>query len=227
MGRPKKERDGKPVLTYEHIVETALRLADEHGAGQLSMRKLATELGAGVMSLYHYVADKDALMEALVDRVASEVEPAPTGIRWTEAARHIAVSTHQAMLRHPWAIPAWSTSWPGPARLALMEQLLDVLANAGLPPDVADLGFHALTNHIQGFARQRVAYSENATNTEAMGNRVQALLTNDDYPRIAEHIRYHGEGHGTHDEFGYVLDLILDGLDRSRTEQRQPPLGET
>ena len=51
-----------------------------------------------------------------------------------------------------------------------------------------------------------------------MGSRVQALLANDDYPRIAEHMRYHSDGHGTHDEFSYVLDLILDGLDRSRTK---------
>lgn len=220
MGRPKKEREGKPVLSYEHIVNTALRMADEQGAAQLSMRKLATELGAGVMSLYHYVADKDTLMEALVDRVAGEVEPAKIGSEWTEAARHIAVSTHEAMLRHPWVIPEWSTAWPGPARLALMEQLLDVLANAGLPPDVADLGFHALTNHIQGFARQRVAYSDSAADIEKMGTSIQALLTNDDYPRIAEHIRYHSDGHGTHDEFSFVLDLILDGLERSGTNGR-------
>ncbi len=217
MGRPKKERKGKSVLTHELIVETALHMADDQGIEQLSMRKLATELEAGVMSLYHYVTDKDTLMQALVDRVAREVEPAKPGSEWKVAARHIAVSTHEALLRHPWSIPLWSTTWPGPHRFALMEQLLDVLASARLPPDVADLGFHALTNHIQGFARQRVAYGETNKNPEEMQSRVQALLSNDDYPRIAEHIRFHHDGHGTPDEFSFVLDLIIDGLDRSRT----------
>ncbi|RZV42819.1 MAG: TetR/AcrR family transcriptional regulator [Acidimicrobiales bacterium] len=220
MGRPKKERGGKPVLTLDHIVETALGMADEQGIAQLSMRKLATELGAGVMSLYYYVADKDTLVEALVDRVASEVELETTG-DWTAAARQLAVATHEALLRHPWAIPEWSTVWPGPYRFALTEQLLEVLAGAQLPPDVADLGFHALTNHIQGFARQRVAYGDTQTDTEEMRNRVQGLLTQGDYPRVAEHVRYHVEGHGNHDEFGYVLDLILDGLARSKADCQQ------
>ena len=214
MGRPKKERDGKPVLTLEHIVETALLMADEQGVVQLSMRKLATELGAGVMSLYHYVADKDALVEALVDRVASEVNLETTG-NWTAAARQLAIATHEALLRHPWAIPEWSTVWPGPYRFALTEELLEVLASAKLPPDVADLGFHALTNHIQGFARQRVAYGDPPPDNEEMNSRVQGLLTQADYPRVAEHVRYHMDGHANHDEFGYVLDLILDGLARS------------
>lgn len=214
MGRPKKEREGKPVLTLEHIVETALLMADEQGVAQLSMRKLATELGAGVMSLYHYVADKEMLVEALVDRVASEVNLETTG-DWREAARQLALSTHEALLRHPWAIPEWSTVWPGPYRFALTEQLLEVLASAELPRDVADLGFHALTNHIQGFARQRVGYGNTQTDTEEMRNRVQALLTQRDFPRVAEHVRYHVDGHGNHDEFGYVLDLILDGLANS------------
>jgi AcrR family transcriptional regulator len=220
MGRPKKERGGKPVLTLDHIVETALGMADEQGIAHLSMRKLATELGAGVMSLYHYVADKDTLVEALVDRVASEVELETTG-DWTAAARQLAVATHEALLRHRWAIPEWSTVWPGPYRLALTEQLLEVLAGAQLPPDVADLGFHALTNHIQGFARQRVAYGDTQTDTEEMRNRVKGLLTQGDYPRVAEHVRYHVDGHGNHDEFGYVLDLILDGLARSKADCQQ------
>lgn len=217
MARPKKERDGKPVLTREHIVATALRMADEQGAEPLSMRKLAAELGAGVMSIYHYVADRDALMEALADEVAGEIDLELPDGDWVAAARHLAVSSHEALIRHPWSIPLWTSSWPGPNRLAAMEVLLDVLAGADLPPDVADLGFHALTNHIQGFARQRVAYGEAPTDTEEMQERIAAMLASGRYPRIAEHARYHDEGHGSVDEFTYVLDLILDGLSRSAT----------
>ena len=105
--------------------------------------------------------------------------------------------------------------WGHPRLGSWTEQLLEVLASADLPPDVADLGFHALTNHIQGFARQRVAYGNTQTDTEEMHDRVQELLTQRDFPRVAEHVRYHVDGHGNHDEFGYVLDLILDGLAHS------------
>ena len=215
MARPKKERDGKPVLTRDHIVATALQMADDHGVEPISMRKLATELGAGVMSLYHYVADKDALMEALADEVAGEVDLVVPDGPWTAAARHLAISTHHALIRHPWSIPLWTSAWPGPNRLALMEQMLDVLARADLPPDVADLGFHALTNHVQGFARQRVAYGENPTDAPETQRRIEDVLSSDRYPRIVEHARYHHEGHGSVDEFEFVLDLILDGLSRS------------
>ena len=96
-----------------------------------------------------------------------------------------------------------------------METLLEVLAGADLPADIADLGFHALTNHIQGFARQRVAYGQSPTEGEAMQAKIEATLASGQYPHIVEHARYHQEGHGTTDEFTFVLDLILDGLARS------------
>lgn len=215
VARPKKERDGKPVLTRESIVATALAMADDHGAEPLSMRKLAAEMGVGAMSIYHYVADRDALMEALADEVAGEVDVELPDGPWVDAARQLAVSTHEALIRHPWSIPLWIDTWPGPNRLALMETLLEVLAGADLPADIADLGFHALTNHIQGFARQRVAYGQSPTEGEAMQAKIEATLASGQYPHIVEHARYHQEGHGTTDEFTFVLDLILDGLARS------------
>ncbi|MEO0492060.1 MAG: TetR/AcrR family transcriptional regulator C-terminal domain-containing protein [Actinomycetota bacterium] len=215
VGRPKKERDGKPVLTRESIVATAFRMADEHGVEPLSMRKLAAEMGVGAMSIYHYVADRDALMDALADEVAAEIDLERPAGPWTDAARHLAISTHEALIRHPWSIPLWTEAWPGPHRFAAMEALLDILANADLPHAVADLGFHALTNHIQGFARQRVAYGQNPTDTPEAQARIEAVLADPRYPHIAQHARYHHEHHGQVDEFTYVLDLILDGLARS------------
>ncbi len=214
MGRPKKLRQGDAVLNHEHIVATALRLADAEGIEQLSMRRLATELDCGVMSLYHYITDKEALIEALVDQVAGEVVPPPAGAAWRTTAQHIAESTLEAQLRHPWAIPVWSTSWPGPHRFALVEQLLDAFAKAELPPDIADLGFHALTNHIQGFAQQRLSYRQLESRAELTRDRLEVMLTEGEFPRIAEHVEFHRSGGAAYDEFGFALDLILDGLER-------------
>lgn len=215
MARPKKVRDGDAVLTRESIVETAVRLADADGIAKLSMRRLATELDCGVMSLYHYIADKEALVEALVDQVACEVEPPAIEASWRQAVRDIATLTLEAQLRHPWAIPVWSTAWPGPCRLKLVELLLESLATADLPADIADLGFHAVTNHIQGFAQQRISFGQLESRAEVTADRVTALLAAADaFPRVAEHIAFHQSSHPTHDEFGFTLDLILDGLER-------------
>lgn len=214
MGRPKKLRKDDTVLTHELIVAAALRLADSDGIEQLSMRRLATELDCGVMSLYHYITDKEALIEALVDQVAGEVVPPPADVAWRTAVQHIAESTLEAQLRHPWAISVWSTTWPGPYRFALVEQLLDALAEAGLPADVADLGFHALTNHIQGFAQQRLSYRQLESRAEVTGQRLEATLAQGEFPRVAEHVEFHRSNPTAYDEFGFALNLILDGLER-------------
>ena len=222
MGRPKKVRDGDVVLTPEHIVTTAMRLADADGIERLSMRRLAAELDCGVMSLYHYVADKETLVEALVDQVAREVPPPPAGVAWREAVRHIATLTLEAQLRHPWAIPVWSTTWPGPCRFGLVEQLLDALANADLPPDIADLGFHAVTNHIQGFAHQRISFGQLESRAEVTRDRLEEMLTAGQFPRVAEHVAFHRSDRASRDEFGFTLDLILDGLGRSANTGTRP-----
>ncbi len=214
MGRPKKVREGDAVLTRELIVTTALRMADADGIDKLSMRRLAAELDCGVMSLYHYVADKEGLIEALVDEVAGEVVPPRDGAGWREAAEGIARSTLDAQLRHPWAIPVWSTTWPGPYRFRLSEQLLDALAGADLPPDVADLGFHALTNHVQGFAQQRLSFDRLQSSADETGARVEEVMRQGRFPRVVEHIEFHRADRSGNDEFGFTLDLILDGLER-------------
>lgn len=205
-------RKGDAVLTHEHIVATAMRLADADGIQNLSMRRLAAELDCGVMSLYHYVADKEALVEALVERVAQEIVPAPAAA-WREAVQQIATLTLEAQLRHPWVIPVWSTSWPGPHRFRLMEQLLEALANTDLPPDIADLGFHAVTNHIQGFAHQRISFGQLEARAEATRDRLEELFASGAFPRVVEHVEFHRSDHASHDEFGFTLNLILDGLE--------------
>lgn len=216
MARPKKVRDGEAVLTHERIVTTALKLADEEGIGGLSMRRLATELDCGAMTLYHYIADKDALLEALVDAVAGEIEPPPADADWRAAAEHIAKAALEVQLDHPWVIPIWATTWPGPHRFALVEQLLDALAGADLPADIADLGFHALTNHVQGFAQQRLSYQELESKADVTAVRLEELFASNQFPRVAEHVEFHRSQHEAHDEFGFALNLILDGLERQR-----------
>src|SRR3954453_8440813 len=89
-------------LSRERVLRAAIRLADEGGIESLTMRKLARTLGVEAMSLYHHVANKGDLVDAIVDVVVSEIELPETG-EWDAAVRECAVSAHQVFLRHPWA----------------------------------------------------------------------------------------------------------------------------
>ena len=217
----------KPPLTADLIIATAVAMADAHGTDQLSMRNLAAGLATGAMSLYNHVANKDELLDLMVDQVAGEIDMPHPDTDWKSAARHLATSTHTVLLRHPWAGALWPARWPGPKRLRLMETLLAVLASADLPDDVADLGFHAIINHVQGFTQQQLAYAATYSTNDSMNRSTHTANDGDgheplrrtvdlaDFPLLVDHMRFHGEGHHQHDGFTFVLDLILDGLDRS------------
>ncbi|MEO8263358.1 MAG: TetR family transcriptional regulator, partial [Pseudolysinimonas sp.] len=82
-------------LSKQRVVVEAVRLADREGVDGLSMRRLAAALGAGAMSLYHYVANKDELLDAMIDIVFEEIEPPREDTDWQAAMRREAVSTRQ------------------------------------------------------------------------------------------------------------------------------------
>src|SRR5437762_2877853 len=93
----------RPPLSRDRILETALDLADEGGIESLTMRRLGQALGFEAMSLYNYVANKDDLLDGILDLVLAESElPSPAGA-WNTAVRTSAISVHQALGRHPWA----------------------------------------------------------------------------------------------------------------------------
>src|SRR5690348_15973512 len=91
-------------LSRERVLAAAVALADESGIEQLSMRKLAGSLGVEAMSLYNHVPGKDSLLDGMIDLVYAEIDvPAPGG-HWTTEMRARAISTRDALKRHPWAI---------------------------------------------------------------------------------------------------------------------------
>ncbi|HUP16880.1 MAG TPA: TetR family transcriptional regulator, partial [Acidimicrobiia bacterium] len=90
-------------LTRERVLRAAMTLADKGGIESLSMRKLGLALGVEAMSLYNHVANKDEILDGIVDLVAGEVEVPATEGDWKAAVRQSAISTHEVLLRHPWA----------------------------------------------------------------------------------------------------------------------------
>src|SRR3954454_18193290 len=108
--------------------------ADAAGLDGVTIRGLARDLSGEPMSLYHYVANRDELVDALVDRVAGAFALAPADGEWRSAVRVSAISAHEVLRAHPWAcVPLMSASRPSPARLRHIDALLARLEDSGLP----------------------------------------------------------------------------------------------
>jgi AcrR family transcriptional regulator len=205
-------------LSRDRVLQAAIRLADEGGIEALSMRKLAQKLGVEAMSLYNHVANKDDIVDAIVDAVASEVDPPSGGPDWKKALRESAISAHEAFLRHRWAASLWmSRGGPSPTRLRYGESILRTLRQAGFSEDVTYHAFHTFESYVLGFTLQELSFPYEREELTQLAARFLRTFPADDYPYFAEHIRQHVEPRqeqGGTFEFG--LDLILDGLERLR-----------
>ena len=231
-------------------MSTAIDLADRGGVDDLSMRRLADELGFKVMSLYNHVANKDELLELMVDRILGAVEFVDTGegvieddgaaandaasasetdsasetgaADWRTAIIHLAVAEHRLILAHPWVASVMNTVFPRTGRWRLAEELLRLLTLGGFTGHLRDLGYHAITLHVGGFTQQQIGYQFTPEREAEMYARFHRDVTEDVYPLMVDHVRYHevmdtipGE---RPDEFRFVLDLILEGLERRRDD---------
>lgn len=201
----------------------ALRIADAGGLESLSMRKIATELGVEAMSLYHYVRNKDGLVDGMVDVVLGEIELPPPDEHWKSALRRIAVSYRKALARHPWAARVMFTrTGMLPARTRYMETVLRTLSDAGFSPELTDLAYHSLDSHVMGFTLWAANIQGVTGKLEDLAAAALRSLPANEYPHLIQHIRYHlapPKQPGSAFEFG--LDLILDGLERLREDPAQ------
>jgi AcrR family transcriptional regulator len=207
-------------LSRERVLRAAVALADRGGVGALSMRKLAQKLGVEAMSLYHHVANKDDILDGIVDVVFGEIE-LPTGeAGWEAAMRRRSVSAREALRRHPWATGLMeSRRTPGPANIRHHDAVLGVLRNAGFPVELAAHAYSLLDSYIYGFALQEASLPfHTPEETAEVAQEIMSAFPADDYPHLAEiateHVLQPGYDYGN--EFLYGLDLILDGLARAR-----------
>jgi AcrR family transcriptional regulator len=209
-------------LNRERVLRAAIVLADQGGFESLTMRNLAKELGVEAVSLYNHVANKDDLLDGMIDLVFGEIEPPPTDVNWKTAMRNRAVSTRDALNRHRWAIGLMEgRSSHGPANLTLHNAVLGCLRAAGFSMEMTVHAYSVQDSYIYGFALQeRDMSSESADDFAAEAQRqmheYQAVLA--DYPHLVEvvggYVAKAGYDYAT--EFLFGLDLILDGLDRLR-----------
>lgn len=219
MAETENSAQPRVPLSRQRLLKAAAALADRGGVGALSMRKLAQELGVEAMSLYHHVANKDEILDALVDVVFGEIGLPRTDLDWKAALRERAIAARATLLRHPWAISLMeSRPIPGDANLRHHDAVLALLRHAGFSIEMAAHAFSALNSYIYGFALQETTLPFRGPEEAAVV--VESILEHfpaDDYPHLfemaVEHVLQPGYDYG--DEFLYGLDLVLDGLEQN------------
>lgn len=218
-------REQRPVasegaLSRQRVVVEAVRLADREGVDGLSMRRLAGALGAGAMSLYYYVANKEELLDAMIDVVFEEIELPSEETDWQSAMRCRAVSTRQVLARHPWAIGLMeSRTSPGPANLRHREAVTACLRRAGFPVLMATHANWLLDSYVYGFALQEASLPfDTADEFADMAEDVYLpQLPPDEFPYLNESAAVlAAAGYDPAEEFTFGLDLVLAALESLR-----------
>jgi AcrR family transcriptional regulator len=207
-------------LTRERILESALALADESGIDALSMRKLGQSLGYEAMSLYNHVANKDDLLDGMLDLVLAEMDP-PEPDQGLAGIRKAAISAYAALKRHPWAAGLlMAPARVRPARLAFMDALLGALRVAGFSPETTFHAYHVIDAHIIGFALWQSTHNFSLPEeiTDDLRGFLDRMLPENSYPDLHLHGLQHLEPGPLQDTsaFEYGLDLLLAGLEEKR-----------
>ncbi|MEV0380352.1 TetR/AcrR family transcriptional regulator [Nonomuraea sp. NPDC050643] len=220
--RPQRKRE-QPALTREHIVTEAVRLLDEEGADNLSMRRLGSRLGAGATSLYRHVASKDELLELALDEVYGEL-PLPDAGEWRATVREVAHALRAAILRHPWMaakLGEAGLAYLGPNVLRQSEHMLGIFERAGFSLDEADQAVSTVTAFVLGISTSEAAWlSMVARSGQSAQEWIERLWPAaeravQDYPRLRA--RYAAQkvedtSKSGDSAFEYGLERLLDGL---------------
>ena len=221
---PAAAKDLRPRLSRERVLQAAVALADGSGIEGLSMRKLGEQLGVEAMSLYKHVANKDDLLDGMVDSVFAEIELARHEPSWRAAMRDRAISVRTVLKRHPWAVPLMqSRTNPGPSTLGHLDALIGILRAGGFSVVLTAHALSAIDAYVYGFAMQEKAlpFDTEERSIEVIEH-ILAAMPADEWPHLVEFSREHvlKPGYDYGQEFEWGLDLVLDGLQESVRDDR-------
>jgi AcrR family transcriptional regulator len=229
MGEPTGQPT-RPALTRDLVLEAAVTLADHEGLAALSMRRLGQELGVEAMSLYHHVANKEALLDGMVDAVVTELndEVGPGGGAdaerdWSAALRSRFLAARTVMLRHQW-LPSVieSRTQVSPPLIAYFEGVLATLVAGGFSYDLAHHTLHALGSRALGFSQELFDPGKGGDAANVSEAEMAAMAAA--FPHLGAMMAdIAHEGSDTtlgwcddQAEFEFGLDVLLDGLERAR-----------
>ncbi|WP_326659217.1 TetR/AcrR family transcriptional regulator [Streptomyces sp. NBC_00385] len=214
--RPRRGR--RPAFSREAITVAAVALADAEGIDAVTMRRVAAEVGAGVMSLYSYAPDKETLLDLMIDHVNGELSGAePLTGDWRADLKAIGHLQRDHMLRHPWlstAVPARRTL--GPRTLSFLEHALAALRPSGLDGGARLEVFAQLTAFVAGHVAHEVAQAEAALSPDRAAAEVlylTAVAADGHHPELAEALASAGRPVTPDATFARFLNRLVDGLD--------------
>jgi TetR/AcrR family tetracycline transcriptional repressor len=210
-------RRRREPITREAIVETALRLLDRDGLDELSMRRVADELGTGAASLYHHVGSKDGLLDLLFDHVIGELEvPDPEPDRWQEQLKEVARAQRAGILRHRDIVRISVGRIPmGPNALEYSERVLAILRAGGLPDELAVTGHHLLIATINGFTLDETGLPEATAVDWSEGAKAvrdyMGSLPTDRFPNLTQ-VADQFTAANNDERFEVLVDIYVSGL---------------
>ena len=229
-------RGRPPTLSRERVRATAVELADRGGTSALTMRSLAAELGVEAMSLYHHVANKEALLDGLVEILMVEVDTATSAASasasgtvgdpaaagdWRTGVRRRCLAAREVMERHPWGPEViGSRAEIPPSVFSHFEAVLAAMVEAGVSYHLGHRALHALGSMVLGFVQELFSP---ATDADELTEEQVAMMTAA-FPHTSAMVA--AELHAADDpvlgwcdsraEFEFTLDLLLDGLEAKR-----------
>ncbi|WP_335987902.1 TetR/AcrR family transcriptional regulator C-terminal domain-containing protein [Glycomyces sp. MUSA5-2] len=200
----KRTRGQRAGLSRERVLEAALGLVEREGLGALTMRRLAAELDIEAMSLYHYVPNKDALLDGLVERVVERAVAArPEGGTWQEALRGYALAMRRALLAHPEVVPLLAGRPALTARtMSTVEAVLGALREAGFSPAQGLRMIHAITGLAIGEAAVQAGAGPDPLGPDAVDAEA--------FPLLAAAVQ--GGAADLNGRFEFALAALLDGF---------------
>ena len=206
-------------LSRERVLRGAVVVADAGGIGSLTIRSLADELGVKPMSVYHHVANKEEILDGIVDIVFGEIELPLVGGDWRSEMSRRAHSARRVLRAHSWALPLLeSRTSPGPANLGHHDAVLGTLRVAGFSMELAAHAYALLDAFVYGFALQESSLPfEGPDGVSEVAGPIMELMSAGEYPHLVEMATsyYLRPGYDFGDEFEFGLGLVLDALARS------------
>ena len=219
MTTSKDPASGRTPLTRERVLHAAISHADTVGLEGLSMRGLAGVLKVAPMALYRHVANREDLIDAMVDVVFGEVVLPSGGADWKTAMRERGLSMHGVLTRHPWAVGLMeSRRHPGQANLRHHDAVIGKLRSAGFDVAMVAHAYSLLDSYIYGFAMTQVRMAvETPADMTAMAKEMFEPFPLNEYPNLAEFVNDHvmTPGYQYVDEYEYGLDCVLDAIERA------------
>ena len=208
-GRTRRRRGS---LTPEVILDAAEEVAAD-GFDALTMRAVATRLGAAPMALYNHYATKEQLVAALLDRVLGRLEPEPATDDWREDLRRFARDHRLLLVRHPWAVaPLFSHPSPGLSSVRIGELGLGILRRAGFADAAAVAAFSGIIALNYGWSSFTTARDLDPPVPSHDVSAKLAALPPSVYPLTVAVADEMG-AYGSDRHYEFVLDLLLSGLE--------------